>query len=127
MFKMALMERVIFLRGRLGIILTGGGGGGVHSTSARMFSRTCRAAFDREEWDIFLNLRNLRRDRQFLRRFSPGRRNGHSGRMLSRGDRSSGAHISWEVLVNVDQVADNSLSSSLGGLGPATALGVNMV
>ena len=47
--------------------------------------------------------------------------------MLSKGDRSSGAHISWEVLVNVDQVADNSLGSSLGGLGPATALGVNMV
>ena len=46
MFKMALMERVIFFRGRLGIILTGGGG---LSTSARMFSRTCRAAFDREE------------------------------------------------------------------------------
>ena len=47
--------------------------------------------------------------------------------MLSKGDRSSGAHISWEVLVNVDQVADNSLGSSPGGLGPATALGVNMV
>ena len=47
--------------------------------------------------------------------------------MLSKGDRSSGAHISWEALVNVDQAADNTLSSSLGGLGPATALGVNMV
>ena len=49
MFIMALMERVVFFRGRLGIFLTGGGGGCVLSTSARMFSRTCRAAFDREE------------------------------------------------------------------------------
>ena len=47
--------------------------------------------------------------------------------MLSRGDRSSGAHISWEESVNVDQVADDTLGSSLGGLGLTTALGVNMV
>ena len=99
----------------------------MHTTSSRRNSRARRQAFVMENCGIFLNLRKRRRDRQFLLKFSPGRRKGFNGRMLSRGDRSSGAHCSCGELVNVDHTATFTLGSSSGGLESAAVGGVNSV